>query len=121
MGRSLGLYPGGPKELEALARSTVLANASIASVAELESQRFRGPQEAQARRRRTRLIVGAILAVTLAVATGYWLGTSHRMSEQDAVNAGAGAGSEDRIDEERDRILRELWKMEAVERASRSR
>ncbi len=114
----MGLYPGGPRQFDSTARSEVLANARIGSVAEFESQRFSGPQAARLRNRQQRMIVGGAVAVFLAVGTGYWLGESHQITESAAINVSATQG-EDRIAEERDRILRELWKMEAVEHAGR--
>ena len=116
MGRTIGMYPGGPQPLEAVARQQIRANARLTSVAEYEGFRLSVLNQVSVVRRRFRLVIGAMLAIGAALLTGVLLGQGQEQSTEALVPV----AEADPISQESEKILRELWKMEALERSARS-
>ena len=120
MGRIRGSYPGGPRR-DAGERDDDGLGPRVAKLESAEEIDARWGRAATGRRLRTRQRrAWAILAaaVLLAGGTGLYFGfRSHRTSEQLTDEREAARRNEltDRLSQETNRMLIELWRMEDVE------
>lgn len=113
-----GRYPGGPSRGPEPGPS----RPRPAGVEEIEGKRAARAEKAIRRRRRRRIRGGLGLILAIALATGGWLGIqAHTTAEEEALRLEAVERDrmETELRSETDRVLRELWRMEEMERAPR--
>lgn len=117
MNRIRRYYPGGPGR-------EPRRNPSGERPVDVATRWSRGAEQvvrARRVRRRRRLATGFALILLAAGTLGSWLGVrSHASAEEVAREAEAAAVPDTpdaRIQQEADRVLQELWRMEALERS----
>lgn len=117
MSRIRGYYPGGPGR-------EPRRDAPGERLVDVATRWSRGTEQvvrARGVRRRRRLAGGFALILLAAVTLGGWLGVrSHASAEEVAREAEAAAVPDTpdaRVRQEADRVLQELWRMEALERS----
>lgn len=109
-----GSYIGGPR------RRSPLPSAGVHRVDTVEDIRRRADnkrlRQRRARRNRRTIVVlsGSML---LGAATGWTWGWLSRTSPNEIAAESVDAASGDKIDQQVNRVLEELWRMEAAERA----
>ncbi len=121
-GNIRGSFPGGPRKSVPAARRT--APPRLESVEELEERRALRRLSRRRKARVGRLFYGLLASVLLAGGVGVALGvrshaTVQKVCEEEA--AARSAAQKDQINQEVNRTLLELWKMEDVEYARNSR
>lgn len=116
MGTIRGYYPGGPDRTS----DPDARRRRLEPVRTLWSRQSRKVVTVGRVRRRRRLLTGFAVMLLAAVMAGSWLGVrSHASAEEVAreVESAAVPDTPDaRIRKEADRVLQELWRMEAMER-----
>lgn len=116
-----GSYPGGPSKAGDAGDGDAARKhrPRLSRAEEIEARAQDGRRARVRRRRRRRVMVGFLVALAASGAVGFWMGMqSHRSAAEIAAEQEA-ADREDAFDlhAEGDRILRELWLMEDLERA----
>lgn len=121
MAKIAGRYPGGPRR-EPLVAPEDRPTPRLSTVAQIEERKARGAVRHVRKRRRKRVLVGLAGVVFAALVLGGWVGwKSHKSSEDITAEMEMDAVDGFDLENERDRILRELWKMEELERLPQSR
>ncbi len=121
MAKIAGRYPGGPRR-EPLVALADRPPPRLSTVAQIEERKARGAVRHVRKRRRKRVLAGLVGVVFAAIAVGGWVGwKSHKSSEDITAELETDADGGFDLENERDRILRELWKMEEMERLPQSR
>lgn len=115
-----GRYPGGPSRRDpGDSETSRRGNVRLTSVEEFESHLLRGSQRHRARKRQKRLALGILLWLMVAVAVGGYIGFStHRtdaelageMDQQNRLSKGE-------LEQQMNRLIDEMWKSEALEKA----
>lgn len=113
-------YPGGPSKSGADAEpDAARKRPHLRRAEEIEARAQDRRRTRVAERRRRRIIIGFVVALVVAGGAGFWLGLqSHRTAAE--IAAEEEAAREERgfdLGAESDRIMRELWLMEDLERA----
>ena len=122
MAKIAGRYPGGPRR-EPLVAVESRPRPRLSTVNEIEERMARGAVRHRQQRRKTRVLMGLAGTVVAALAAGDWIGLKSHQSTED-ITAELGAETDGGVLDlagERDRILRELWKMEEMERLPQRR
>ncbi len=116
-----GRYPGGPRRtgpgLQALGREPRLS-----TVGQIEDRLARKRVGRRRRRRKVRIVVGLVVAFSVAAIAGAVIGLqSHREARDVAAKQEAKSDKPFDFEKEKNHLLRELWKMEELERIPRGR
>lgn len=115
-----GRYPGGPsrREGDALPHPR-REKPDLISVEAFESRLVRGSQRVRAQQRRKRLTVGVVFSLLAAIAVGGYIGFStHRSDSEVAQEIDAQhQRSQGDLEQQMNRLIDEMWKSEALEKA----
>ena len=121
MSASIGIYPGGPTPVRAGTVSGAAAIGVRLSIQEIEARRTDQAVARDEQRRLVRMAAGTVIALACALVLGWALGKAAGTDEANtSLNVGGANATVpmkgDRLDRERERIIRELWRMELVGR-----
>lgn len=110
MKRISGMFPGGPS------RPGAASGTPARSTRKDSHDPLRSALLARARRKRRRIVSAMLATLAAAGASGLMLGLEAHPSPASVVESARESGPRDALREETDRVLRELWRMEALER-----
>ena len=117
MDRISGRYPGGPSQNP---DSHGSEGEHVPEIRQLEDRWARRVVRTVRLKRRRRLGIGFGLVFLVAVVIGAWLGIRSHTTPHEVVREQESASAPDsQIRREADRVLRELWRMEELERVRR--
>ncbi|MBI4539329.1 MAG: hypothetical protein HY704_07470 [Gemmatimonadetes bacterium] len=119
MAKIRGPYPGGPRRpAEGEPGHPVVLEGGE----EVEARLKEGARQRHERRKRKRILAALVAVVLVALGVGTWLGIrSYRSAREIASEKQRAEEGRRLIEQERQRILQELWRMEALERAPQPR
>lgn len=115
-GISPGSYAGGPRRFEPEAAAGVGSLEEVPGLSRVEDLRAAARTSYRRRNKRRRLITGVLVALAVALSVGLSVAKSRRTTwPSSAESVQRRGGIEGMLADERQRILSELWKMEALE------
>lgn len=122
MSRISGPYPGGPRRPSE--EPDDHEPVRVGSGEEVESRLQDRSRRERERRKRRRIVVGLVAFFLVAGGIGTWIGlrslrTAEEIAAEEEAREQEESGIEGVLRQERNRILRELWKMEDLERLPR--
>lgn len=113
---SPGSYAGGPRRFDPEAASGLGSPERLRGLTNMEDLRAAARISYRRRNKQRRLIAGVLVALALALSVGLTVARNRpTIRPASAESAQRRGGIEGMLADERQRILRELWKMEALE------
>ena len=120
MGRRHSIYPGGPQRGASGSDGGVASPVMLRFGHDAEVRRDRAYVRKTKKGRRRRMSLGLVLALLAGASLGSWVGANTKDPEEEvARQTEAPSSLVDLLVQERRRIIKELWAMEALERVGR--
>ncbi len=114
MSEITGGYPGGPpRHAEQEGAGPELAHGES-----VEDRRVEQGASFRKERRQKRLMIGLVISLLAAASAGAYYGIQSKQSAEELAQEENSNRQEGDLDQQTDRILNELWKMEGLERAN---
>ena len=113
-----GAYPGGPRRHAEKEEAGELPGFELRDGESFEASAMTRVLRQSRRYRRRRLVIGLLTSLLLASSVGAYIGISNRKTAEELAQEQLTEGRTD-LEQEVNRLINELWKMEDLERAPR--
>lgn len=115
-----GGYPGGPPHHDPQERTEDSDGPELRSGESVEASVAGHAVHGKKKRRKRRLVIGAVTSLIVAAGVGAYVGMQSRTTAEELAQEEI-AETETDIGKEADRLINELWKMEELERRANRR